>query len=264
MKQPEDELKFLYDKMAHEFLERTRNQDFPRPEAIVAMKDNIPVVNGRRTPDECDVLTTYIPLTTSGIQEVLTQYVKEVKKIFHSNVDYYRTLPEAFHISLVMLHDVRPVDMDNAALRQAVLSDQRIAKAKAQIALAIDNSDISSYKIRLYGIRFSASDGAMMAMFIDNGETRQLRRIIGEAVNEHLNRSLLQYDKPFIHITLLRPLSAIPDDTLRALRRKQRELLLLTDANITVQVNSIVLGRERRWMHEEVNVIERFDLPGLD
>ena len=99
-----------------------------------------------------------------------------------------------------------------------------------------------------------------MAVFMDQGETRRLRSVLGDAVKGDIYPKVLKYNKPLIHVTLLRPMDVFPAKTLASLRRKQRELFYLLCRDISMPVKHVLLGRETGWMHTEVQVLEQFPL----
>lgn len=256
------ELESLYDRMACEFLQHGWDgQTMPPPDGttVAAMRENIPKDEGGRTPGKCDVLTTYIPIDNEDMCKELYKIRYEVKKVLGDEFDCYEPPEKDFHISLVMLHDVRPVDWNNERVKSARIDDDKFEEIKCCIENALVESDVRSYSLNLYGIRFSARDGAVMGVFLDNGETRHLRNAIGKAVSQYVNRELLKYDKPFIHVTLLRPMDVFSAETVAKLRRKQREYFCFANGK-EMQVDSIVLGKETQWMHANVTEIGKFPL----
>jgi hypothetical protein len=155
-----------------------------------------------------------------------------------------------------MIQDFRPVDMANQEMMASALTENEVGEVRRIFAQIMKEHEPTHYELRLYGIVFSPIDGAMLAVLVDEGQTLALRTEIGDAVKEFLNDDLRKYKKPLIHITLLRPLAQFPRGLLRSLQEKQGELFPMADASPTLSVHRIAFGRERRWMHSEVEDLE--------
>ena len=142
-----------------------------------------------------------------------------------------------------MVQDFRPVDMGDEDEKALALTEEQIGEVRRIFADTMLEQKPKQYDLRLYGMVFSPIDGAMLAVFVDDGQTLELRTQIGDAVKEYLREDLRKYKKPLIHITLLRPLAQFPLALLRALQDKQRELFPLADKGLVLPVRRIAPGQ---------------------
>ena len=71
------------------------------------------------------------------------------KRCFHQASTFYATPADAFHISMVMLHDVRPTDMHDSTIRNSVIPEPKIEDMRCKIRSALRHSEFASYELYL-------------------------------------------------------------------------------------------------------------------
>jgi hypothetical protein len=254
-----DDLVSFYHQLADQFLELgTQGETEPAldEEELEKMRRNFSEDGPPFLPGECNVVTTYIPVEQPPLVNFLSETVETIIPLFPDSVPYYAVPPATYHISLVMVQDIRPEEMGNETMLNSALMPQDIENLCTTFTNAMEKRTPGKYDLRLYGIFFSPRDGAMLAAFVDDDQTDALRADIEDDLKDHLREESRKHKKAMVHITLLRPLAQFPRDLLRALQDKQRELFPLADAGLTLPVRQIALGRELRWMHSEVEDLE--------
>jgi len=259
-----DTLKLFYHHLADQFLAlgSTGATETPLGEAeLVKMRGNFeanPQKDGPAfVPGKCNVLTTYIPVKRRPLVKFLSETVEKITPLFPDNVPYHAVPPFARHISLVMIQDIRPVDMNDEAMNASALSKREGRKVTRLFAKTMRYRQPEKYDLKLYGTFFSPRDGAMLAVFEDDCQTCRLRAEIAGGLQGFRKGQQLKHSKDLLHMTLLRPLAQLPPDLLRALQDKQRELFPLKNMKLTLPVRRVALGKESRWMHAKVKELSR-------
>ena len=247
---------------SEDYLAELRGASFLDAAAVEKMQKNVPVVNGQRVPGECDVLSTYFVLSSHSVNHRLDYCLDDVLDAIPPDIDVYRTPHSARHVCLVMLHDLRPTDLDDVQMREAILSDQLIDRISAQLERQRHEDRWPSVQLQLHGLRIGL-DGAVIAVFTDDGGTDCLRRSIAAAVSPYVHRNRLKYRKPFIHVTLARILGRLDFDTILRLFDKQRRYLYVGGDTLGERVEAVHLGRETRWMHSDIRVLRSFALKNV-
>ncbi len=248
----------------HEFY-RTMEEEFMaldpespeilRPGKLADMNANIPLVNGVRTPGACNVLTTYIPITDETMLGMLRNLTDAVLAEYPHDADVYRVPEEAFHISLVMLHDIRPANMEKDKFKASILGPAQIKEAQEKLA----SVKVPAFDLTLEGLRFGSFDGSTIAVFTAHGlDIRELRTAIESPIAHLLRPDLIMHEKNMIHISLLRPLQQFDGPTLKRLQRISRTFREV--APVTMHVDRFQLGLETRWQHTEVDVLGTYRL----
>lgn len=223
------------------------------------MNVNIPLKNEKRIPEQCDVLTTFMSLNDEKTIDYINNITDDILTSFPSGIDYYRSPKEDFHISLVMLHDLRPIDMTNKVLQNSKISREELNKITYILDKEESLRNFKKIELTLYGFRI-VSDGSIIALFIDNGETLGLREKIGNSISSYLQPQHLNYKKPFIHITVARFFEQITYETLLKVYKKQRQYFYLADKNIRTFISKFHLAHESEWMHSKINIIKSYNL----
>lgn len=244
-----------YHEMADGFLALGSEEEkkaFLNEEKLESMRENFSREGPPYVPGVCDVLTTYIPVEHQALTDFLFEKAELIIPLLAERLPYYLVPPSTYHISLVMVQDFRPVDMEKADKRALALTEAQAEEVRRIFSETVEARKPERFDLRLYGILFSPIDGAMLAVFVDDGQTLGLRTLLGDAVKPFLVEELREYKKPLIHVTLLRPLSQVSADVLRGLQDKQRRCFPMVDAGLTLPVRKIAIGRERVWMHAEV------------
>jgi hypothetical protein len=268
-------LALRYDKLAFDFLgliDRARldepiyraqleTMSFFSAQTQQKMRENIPLESGRRRPGKCDVLTTYCNLRNQQLIDFLNAALDDILSVLPHGTDCYRIPSEHYHVSLVMIQDFRPTDMADPEMHKSLLSAEAVDALLRTLEQKAQEAQWPALQLSLYGMRIAA-DGAILALFMDNGHTVKLREGIGAAVMGFLQPQYLQYKKPFIHTTLARIPKQVTLETLLELFEKQRQYFYLLDKNITEDVRAFHLAREVRWMHSEVKILKKFPLYG--
>jgi len=268
-----EKLACKYDRLASEFLGIIDSNCLESPEYLMQlqdcrflsrekqleMKENLPLVLEQRTPAECDVLSAYVELNDQEIVSCLADITNDILAVLPEGIEYYAVPAGHYHISVVMLQDLRPVDMANTTLLQHRLSNQGVEEIAEILQKKLLALQCSPYCLSLYGIRI-ASDGAIIAVFTDDGRTFELRRELESSVQSHVRPEYRKYKKTLIHTTLARILDQVDLQTLLALFEKQRQYFCIPDGRMKQIVSEICLGRETRWMHSEVRVLKRLPL----
>ena len=258
-----DELESMYRNKVDEFLKlglKSETKASLDEKKLEEMRKNFCKDGPPCVPGECNVLTTYIPVEPQPLVNFLSEVIDPIAELFPGGLPYYLVPPSNYHISLVMIQDFRPVDMGDEAKKTLALTEEEIVDVRHDFDQAMAERTPEKFDLHLYGILFSPIDGAIMAVFIDNGQMLKLRGQIGNSLKEFLREGLRDYKKPFIHITLLRPLAQFPSDLLKELQKKQRKYLPITDRYWTLPIRQIALGRESRWMHSEVEDFQKVTL----
>ena len=256
-------LAFFYHQLADQFLALGSHGETQTPLDEAALKDmraNFSEDGPSFVPGQCNVLTTYIPVKRRSLARLLSETVAKITPLFPDGVPYYVGPPSTRHISLVMIQDIRPVDMDNEAMKASAFSKREVRKVARLFAKAMRRRKPEKYDLKLYGTFFSPRDGAMLAVFEDDCQTCRLRAEIAGALQDFRRRQPLKYSKSLLHMTLLRPLAQLPPDLLRALQDKQKELFPMEDAGLTLPVRTISLGQESVWKHAKVKELKRVRL----
>jgi len=171
--------------------------------------------------------------------------------------DHYVVPPAAYHMSLVMIQDIRPVDMDKKEMKRLKLSKRKIRKLTRLFDKTIRKQKPRRYELKLYGIFFSARDGAMVAAFEDECQTCRIRAEIAGGLQAFRKEQKLKFPKNLLLITLLRPLEQLPPQSLGALQDKQRKIFPLKDVELSLPVRKVALDKESRWMHAKVKELSR-------
>ncbi len=87
------DLESSYDKIACEFLQHSWDSGkLPPPDGtkVADMRENIPASDTGRTPGQCDVLTTYLPITDDGLRQTLSEVRDDVEAVLPPGFDFLR------------------------------------------------------------------------------------------------------------------------------------------------------------------------------
>ncbi len=250
-----DPLRFFYHQLADGFLALGTPEETQTPldpDAIENMQANFEKEGPSFVPGKCDVVTTYIPVKDRRLVEFLSKTVEAVTSLLPKELDHYVVPPAAYHMSLVMIQDIRPVNMDDKKMNESALSKGEVRKVTRLFDKTMRKLEFQKYDLKLYGICFSARDGAMVAAFEDECQTCRLRAEIADGLQGARKGQKLNYPKNLLLVTLLRPLVQFPPDVLRRLQGVQKELFPLKEFDLTLPVRKVALGKESRWMHAKV------------
>lgn len=202
-------------------------------------------------------MTTYIPVKDRRLVKFLSKTVKKVTPLLPKEFDHHVVPPAAYHLSLVMIQDIRPANIDDEETNKLLLSKPQVRKVTRIFDKTMKKLRPRKYDLKLYGICFSAKDGAMGAAFEDKCQTCRMRAEIADSLRAVRKKQNLKYPKNLLLVTVLRPLEQLPPDVLRALQDKQRELFPLKKHKLTLPVHKVALGKESRWMHSKVKELGR-------
>lgn len=255
-----DPLLFFYHDQADRFLalaEWGKTRTWLKKEAIKDMRKNFVKKGSSYEPRKCNVLTAYVPVGNQQIAKYLSDTAQEAVAILHrEKVPYFEVPRTKYHMSLVMIQDIRPADMD----KKTPFEEREVKDLTCRFTEIMEEVETKKYDLTLYGIFFSPKDGALVAAFEDACQTCRLRAEMAGGLQEFRKDQELKYPKNLLLITLLRPLAQPPRRVLRALRDKQRKLFPLKGKKLTLPVHKVVLGKETVWMHGAVKELERVTL----
>jgi hypothetical protein len=223
--------------------------------SINKMKENIFLSGNKRVPGKCDILTAYFDIDDEAVNEVVYDIRSDLKKILPADFDLYFSPVNTLHISLVMIHDLRPSDMENKELLLLRKNEKEIS----EIHDILDKIIYEPFYINLYGFRFGY-DGAGILTFIDNGDVSRLRILIGKSIEKYMTGQLIKYDKPFIHTTIFRIFEDVGMDIYKELVNIQKKYLELLEKNIKLKIIKFNLSREIGWQHSKVEKIGEYYL----
>lgn len=230
--------------------------EYYKKDALDPLNINLPLVDGKRTPAKCDVLTTFVHVNNQKLIDYLNKIIDDVVGVFPEGFDYYRTPQEAWHVSLVMLHDVRPADMNNPIALANVKTEEEIKK----IDSIIKNIALKSFNIQLAGIRIMPHDGSVLAVFYDSGEKLvNMREDIRSAITGHGFLEDKKYPKGMVHISLLRSLQVADAETFAKLKELQ-EKYKNAEEPFSEEITEFYMGRETLWSHSKVDIINTYKL----
>ncbi|MBI4432237.1 MAG: hypothetical protein HY592_01990 [Candidatus Omnitrophica bacterium] len=246
-------LRRLYDKMYDDFegLKPREGASGPfifDPQKQAAMRRNFEKdENGFWVPREADVHSLYIEINNEDLVHQLRSVADEIEKVLPEGTNYYKVPSDAYHANIYTASDLRPVDLEENAPSWT----QDELRGFYDLLPGIFE-DQEPYAIRLVGIRFGL-DGAVIAVFEDDGQTAAIRQAIEEVKNSDpaLQNKITKYPKNLIHVTLFRILDDISEDTLnqlKALNSRYQNEANIQNQNLGQDVR-VLIGHETRWMH---------------
>ncbi len=221
---------------------------------IEDMKINIPLKNKIRHPGQCDVLTTYFEINDKRINRISKKIENKMNHVLPSNFDIYFPEYSTYHISLVMIHDLRPVDMNNSEMLLHRKSEKEIQK----INDLLSEVNIKPFTINLYGLRIG-SDGCGLFTFSDDGNVEKLRSVIGDKISPYLQGEYLKYKKPFIHTTIFRILDQVDGGTYEKIKDIQREYFCVLNSDISLKIKKFEFSRETSWQHTKIQKLNIYN-----
>ena len=242
-----------------EYLEQLQSCRFLDAEKQLEMKRNLPLIRSERVPAKCDVLSLYVELKDQEIASHLQVFADDVLSALPKATDSYKVPLNNYHISVMMFQDFRPADMANTALSHQQPSVQKIGRLADDLERKILALQRPPYSLSLYGIRITC-DGAVIAVFTDDGQTLELRRQLEPVAQGFAGTESRKYKKTLIHATLARILDQIDIHTLLTLFEKQRHYYQFRDGAIACGVDELCFGKEIRWMHSRVDILKRVPL----
>lgn len=186
-----------------------------------------------------------LPEVFKDVQKVLDGLRDEVIKVLPPNVTRYTIKNSAYHIVVSLFQDMVP------GVSPGVKITRQEIEQLFDAFLDVIGSEAhgKALHIRLEGLRINP-DGGVIAIWKDDKTLKNIREKFGERAEAIIGADKVNFLRPkkIIHVTLLRILSDIDENTLERLQDLVERNKDLSGKNIIVPIKQFWVYHETHWL----------------